>query len=483
MQISSVCTLDQIFSVTISCQRTGRLQNLSSSFGFLDFLILMELQLSQQKILGNKNQNIQSSSVCLTGPFSSEVSSTTAEGFWVGSAPGGQRSLTYIDPAHCDLTPDQRQTGNLETGALLPERPEDQNPPELRPILDLHHIGNHDNQFMSNLMNLSQNPSLQPVQQQQAFSWEKHPCTEDNPPCTEDNPPALKTTPPALKTTPPVLKTTPPALKTTPPALKTTPPALKTTPPPDDQVSLSPASVRRSLSRINARRAAGPDNIPGRVLKDCAEELTDVLTDTFNTSLSQAVVPTCFKYTTIIPVPKNASTSCFNDYRPVALTPTIMKCFERLVMQHIKSVLRPSLDPYQFAYRANRSTDDAITTALHSALTHLDSKDSYVRKLFLDFSSAFNTIIPQQLIQKLDCLGLNTSLCNWLLDFLTGRPQTVRVGSNASSTITPNTGAPQRCVLSPLLFTPLTHDCSPTHTNLFVKFADDTTVVAHQQKR
>ncbi len=98
--------------------------------------------------------------------------------------------------------------------------------------------------------------------------------------------------------------------------------------------------------------------------------------------------------------------------------------------------------------------------------------------LFIDFSSAFNTIIPQQLTHKLAQLGLNTSLCNWLLDFLTGRPQAVRVGINTSSTITLNTGAPQGCVLSPLLFTLLTHDCTPSHnSDLFIKFADDTTVV------
>ncbi len=79
--------------------------------------------------------------------------------------------------------------------------------------------------------------------------------------------------------------------------------AQKTPPPPGDQVmTLSPDSVRRSLSRINARKAPGPDSIPGRVLRDCAVELTDVFTDIFNISLSQAVVPTCFKATTIIPV-------------------------------------------------------------------------------------------------------------------------------------------------------------------------------------
>ena len=72
----------------------------------------------------------------------------------------------------------------------------------------------------------------------------------------------------------------------------------------------------------------------------------------------------------------------------------------------------------------------------------------------------------------------NTSLCNWLLDFLTGRPQAVRVGSSTSSTITLNTGAPQGCVLSTLLFTLLTQDCTPLHnSNLLIEFADDTTVV------
>ncbi len=98
--------------------------------------------------------------------------------------------------------------------------------------------------------------------------------------------------------------------------------------------------------------------------------------------------------------------------------------------------------------------------------------------LFIDFSSAFNTIMPQQLINKLNLLGLNNSLCNWILDFLTGRPQSVRVGHNTSSTTTLSTGAPQGCVLGPLLFMLLTHDCTAKFSsNHIIKFADDTTVV------
>ncbi|KAK3539575.1 hypothetical protein QTP70_010270 [Hemibagrus guttatus] len=242
--------------------------------------------------------------------------------------------------------------------------------------------------------------------------------------------------------------------------------ARKTIPSPEDQVlCLTTADVRKTLCRVNPQKAAGPDNIPGRMLRECAEQLADVFTDIFNISLSSAVVPTCLKTTTINPVPKKSPVSCLNDYRPVALTPIIMKCFERLVMKQIKDLLPPSLDPMQFAYHPNHSTDDVITTTLCLALTHRDNKDSYVRMLFIDFSSAFNTIIPQHLTEKLSLLGINTFLCNWILDFLTGRPQSVRIGNSTSSATTLNTGAPQGCVLSPLLFTLLTHDCAAMHSS------------------
>ena len=155
--------------------------------------------------------------------------------------------------------------------------------------------------------------------------------------------------------------------------------------------------------------------------------------------LFRSVIPTCFKQITIVPVPKNTKVTCQNDYRPVALTSVAMKCFERLVMAHINTIIPETLDPLQYTYRTNRSTDDAISIALNTALSHLDKSNTYVRMLFIDYSSAFNTIVPSKLITMLRTLGLNTSLCNWILDFLTGRPQVVRVVSNTSATLILNT--------------------------------------------
>ncbi len=117
----------------------------------------------------------------------------------------------------------------------------------------------------------------------------------------------------------------------------------------DHVITFSEDDVRRELKRVNVRKAAGPDGITGRVLRSCADQLAGLFTSIFNESLATSVVPTSFKKSVIIPVPKNSKPSCLNDYRPVALTSTVMKVFERLLKKHICSSIPATLDPLQFA--------------------------------------------------------------------------------------------------------------------------------------
>ena len=109
-------------------------------------------------------------------------------------------------------------------------------------------------------------------------------------------------------------------------------------------IMLLVANVIRTFKQVNIHKAAGPDGKPGRVLKACTDQLASVFTDIFNLSLTKSVIPTCFKQTTIVPVPKEAKATCLNDYRPIALTSVTMKCFERLVVAHINSILLDTLD-------------------------------------------------------------------------------------------------------------------------------------------
>jgi len=143
-----------------------------------------------------------------------------------------------------------------------------------------------------------------------------------------------------------------------------------------------------------------------------------------------------------------------------------------------KDITRPSLDPLQFTYIANSSVDDAVNMGLHYILQHLDKPGNYARILFVDLSSAFNSIMPDLLSDKLTPLSVSTSIGQWIISFLTDRQQLVRPGKLSSRTQTISTGAPQGCVLSPLLFSIYTNDCTSTGPSVkLLKFADNTTVI------
>nr|XP_023669577.1 uncharacterized protein LOC111844905 [Paramormyrops kingsleyae] len=113
-------------------------------------------------------------------------------------------------------------------------------------------------------------------------------------------------------------------------------------------LTLEDCDVRRTVRAVNMRKAPGPDGVTGRVLKDCADQLAAVFTNIFNHALSQSTVPPCLKSSVIVPLPKKPRITSLNDYRPVALTPIVMKCSEKLVRSHIIAGPPPVMDKYRF---------------------------------------------------------------------------------------------------------------------------------------
>lgn len=153
-------------------------------------------------------------------------------------------------------------------------------------------------------------------------------------------------------------------------------------------ICLDTSDVQKTLKRVNMRKALGPNTIPGWVLRGCADQLACDLTDNFNTSLDQAKVPSRFKTASIIPVLKKLLIPLLNDFRPIPLTPIMVKCFERPVEEHIASSPLPTFDPFQFACQPNCSTEDAVSSTLHLSLSHQEETTTHVQMLFLEFSSA-----------------------------------------------------------------------------------------------
>ena len=238
--------------------------------------------------------------------------------------------------------------------------------------------------------------------------------------------------------------------------------------------------VISGFKKCNPRKSAGPDHIGGRLLKTCAEQLGPIFYTIFNLSLNQQCVPSLWKQSTVVPVAKVSKPKSLNDFRPVSLTSLVMKQFERLIKAELVCKTESLLDPYQFAYREGRGVQDATATLLNLVLKHLETNKRHARLLFIDFSSAFNTIQPHILVDKLlVSFNLDPCLVGWILDFLTNRLQQVRVNGSMSSFMSLSTGSPQGCVLSALLFILYTDDCRSHHDNSFIiKYADDSVIVS-----
>ena len=160
------------------------------------------------------------------------------------------------------------------------------------------------------------------------------------------------------------------------------------------------------------------------------------------------------------------------------MTSVVIKTLERLVLQFLKSIINPLFDRFQFAYRENRSVDDAVSLGLFYVLQHLDSPNTYARFVFVDYSSAFNTVIPSKLFEKIHNVGVQQSMCLWILGFLLNRPQVVKIGATYRHHVLCLLVRLEGCVLSPMLYSLFTYDCVSCHESTqILKFADDTTVL------
>ena len=148
----------------------------------------------------------------------------------------------------------------------------------------------------------------------------QNPPLPPRPPCTSSPPPP----PPPLTPLPSYNDPPPPSTPTSAVNLDCPPPphrSFTTAAEQDRPLSITVADVRRTLLRIKPRKAAGPDGIPGRVLKTCAHQLAGVSQPSSTCRSPSRTVPSCFKSTTIIPIPKQQRVTSLNDWSPIVLTP------------------------------------------------------------------------------------------------------------------------------------------------------------------
>ena len=233
-------------------------------------------------------------------------------------------------------------------------------------------------------------------------------------------------------------------------------------------------------------KTSGSDNIHNEVLRlGTTTSLFHHLAKLFTSSTQLGYIPTAWKLATLRMLLKpDKPITLTTSYRPISLISSIMKLFERVIEQTLRSHLEHVgfINKHQSGFRKAKSTDDHLFRLSQSIIESFN-RGEHVVAAFLDIEKAFDNVWHNGLRYKIFQLGLPTKMTRWLSDFLVGRLIQVNVNSFLSNQINPKAGVPQGSVLSPLLFPIYVNDLPPPHhQNSLSQFADDTAQWAYSRK-
>ena len=190
-------------------------------------------------------------------------------------------------------------------------------------------------------------------------------------------------------------------------------------------------------------KAPGPDTIHNEVLSlGTTTSQFHHLARLFTSSIQLGYIPTAWKIATLRMLLKpDKLPSLTTSYRPISLISSIMKLFERVIEQRLRSHLEHIgfINKHQSGFRKAKSTDDHLFRLSQSIMESFN-KGEHVAAAFLDVEKAFDNVWHDGLRFKIFQLNLLTKMTRWLSDFLVGRLIQVNINNFLSNQINPKAG-------------------------------------------
>ncbi|KAJ5096493.1 hypothetical protein NUU61_005849 [Penicillium alfredii] len=247
--------------------------------------------------------------------------------------------------------------------------------------------------------------------------------------------------------------------------------------------------VQRAIHRPGAFKAAGPDDIPNRILQAAAptdqhtiDPLSPVLANLFNSWLSIGYCPQHFREAKTVAL-RNPGKDVYSkpkSYRPIALLNTVGRVLEGVLALRLSYLAEEHilLPRNHFGGRKGQETD----TALHAVVETI--QDAWKRRkvataLLLDISGAFDSGSHQRLLHNLRKCHIPAIIVDWIASFLSERFTTLVLPEYTKPRARVQTGIPQGSPLSPILYLFYNADLigDKQYTSNF-GYIDDTTMIA-----
>ena len=211
--------------------------------------------------------------------------------------------------------------------------------------------------------------------------------------------------------------------------------------------SFSPLDVQKNLEKIKTNKSVPPGDIPPKLTKLFAAQLSVPLCDIMNSSIRLGQWSKLYKRESVTPVPKTYPPKSPEELRNISGLLTFNKVSEKMIAELMISDIMKYLDPSQYANQKGVSLQHYLIKMINRILSDTDNNskgevNAVVATLY-DWKEAFPRQCPKLGIESFIKCGVRSSLIPLLINYLQDRTMKVKWQGLTSTERQLNGGGPQ----------------------------------------
>ena len=202
--------------------------------------------------------------------------------------------------------------------------------------------------------------------------------------------------------------------------------------------------IIKIIDKLKNKKSSGIDGISNSLIKLSKHVFVKPLAIMVNQMLNTGIFPSQLKISKVIPLHKANDETLLSNYRPIALLPSVSKIFENVMLDQISNYFIDNnlLSMQQYGFRAKHSTEFAALNLVDHLTYKLDS-GQIPSNVYIDLSKAFDTLIHDILLNKLNFYGVRGVANRLIYSYLSERQQVVQFNDCISEMNSIKTGVPK----------------------------------------